>query len=207
MCPTAGHCVSQVQLIHGVRFLYQPPPRSIVPQAAGLQGRHQRPVCCASVQWGLPCSCLELFKNAVRNKPHLTSLASVQITQQFATPLHHVFCMMRMDHELGACTCRVPMQNSNENESDKGKQAQDVLAQIKQAYAAQKVASDQSPTAACYIPAHLPAKPSYQHLAPAQVNINTHVAKCTAQQCCCARIGKHTRSHAIHQATMFALCS
>ena len=76
------------------------------------------------------------------------------------------------------------MQNSNENESDKGKQEQHILAHIKQAIAAQKTASDQSSTAASYIPAHLPAKPSHPHLTSAQVNTSTHVTQCTAQQGC-----------------------
>ena len=55
MCSTAGHCVSQVQRVHGIQFLYRPPPRTAVPQAAALLPPTQRYICCASEQSALPC--------------------------------------------------------------------------------------------------------------------------------------------------------
>lgn len=65
------------------------------------------------------------------------------------------------------------MQNSSEKESDKGTQAQHLLAETKQAIAVQKIASQQIPAAASYIPAHLPAKPCCPQLTLAQVNQHT----------------------------------
>lgn len=38
----AGHFVSRLQIIHGIPFSYQPPPRTIVPHAAGLKGQGTR---------------------------------------------------------------------------------------------------------------------------------------------------------------------
>ncbi|CAL8466653.1 g6189 [Coccomyxa elongata] len=37
-----GHFVSRLQIIHGIPFSYQPPPRTIVPHAAGLKGQGTR---------------------------------------------------------------------------------------------------------------------------------------------------------------------
>ena len=38
----AGQCVSSTQRMHGIDFSYQPPPRTIVPHAAGLKGQSHR---------------------------------------------------------------------------------------------------------------------------------------------------------------------
>ena len=38
----AGQCVSNVQKIHSIDFSYQPPPRTVVPHAAGLKGQSHR---------------------------------------------------------------------------------------------------------------------------------------------------------------------
>lgn len=38
----AGQCVSQVQPIHDIKFMYQPPPRNAVPHAAALSISNQR---------------------------------------------------------------------------------------------------------------------------------------------------------------------
>jgi len=38
----AGQCVSSTQRIHGIDFSYQPPPRTVVPHAAGLKGQSHR---------------------------------------------------------------------------------------------------------------------------------------------------------------------
>lgn len=42
ICAHAGHLVSRLQIIHGIAFSYQPPPRTIVPHAAGLKGQGNR---------------------------------------------------------------------------------------------------------------------------------------------------------------------
>ena len=38
----AGQCVSPIQRLHDIDFSYQPPPRTVVPHAAGLKGQSHR---------------------------------------------------------------------------------------------------------------------------------------------------------------------
>ena len=41
-CFAAGQYVSQMQRIHGIDFVYHPPPRNVVPHAAALQSLQTR---------------------------------------------------------------------------------------------------------------------------------------------------------------------
>ena len=41
-CCHAGQYVPRQQIVHGIEFTYQPPPRHIVPQAAALKGQGPR---------------------------------------------------------------------------------------------------------------------------------------------------------------------
>lgn len=52
MC--AGQYVPRVQVIRGICFSYQPPPRTIVPHAASLKGQGSRCAPCISVHFPLP---------------------------------------------------------------------------------------------------------------------------------------------------------
>ncbi|BDA41063.1 hypothetical protein COCOBI_01-7180 [Coccomyxa sp. Obi] len=89
----SGHFVSRLQIIHGIPFSYQPPPRTIVPHAAGLkgQGTRVRAACGGgSGRMRLPHHGSAATQTAVRILADVKNCLSAQSAMKAAAAAHDV---------------------------------------------------------------------------------------------------------------------